>query len=393
MSCRRLQTAPLVWVLALSVRGAAETVPAWTADGFALPQAGRRFEFPRDHGSHPGFKIEWWYVTGHLHDTTSNRFGFQATFFRRAADRLPGIAPAGSASFSHEHLHLAHMAWLDVASGRFVSEERLNREGWDATAATNTLRVRNGNWSLELVPGATNSAMRLRGGVDAMLDLNLVPQKPLVVFGTNGVSRKGSDPAAASHYFTWSRLAVDGRFRRGDTTQSVTGVAWMDHEISSSQLAPDQAGWDWACLQLDDGREIMAYRMRRKDGSTDPFSTMAWVAADGSVRHFAAHEFRWEPRGEWRSPKTGARYPAAIALTAPDPQGGADREFRIEPLAAAQELDGSAGGIAYWEGACRVVDTGGREIGRAFLELTGYAGNLGGALSAGRARMLPSGGR
>lgn len=150
----------------------------------------------------------------------------------------------------------------------------------------------------------------------------------------------------------------------------------MDHEISSSQLGQGQVGWDWTCIQLFDGRELMAYRMRRDDGSTDPFSTVAWIEADGRVSQWGPDRFTWRGEGQWKSPRSGGVYPAAVLLSVPEPDGSPGPTLRIEPLCADQELPGGIGGIPYWEGACRVRDAQGKEIGRAFVEMTGYAGNL-----------------
>jgi predicted secreted hydrolase len=341
-----------------------------TADGFALPQPGHRFVFPRDYGSHEAFKIEWWYVTGHLFADGGRRFGFQATFFRSAGPREASAAPENS-DFGHRQLFLAHMAVLDVKSGTFVHQQRLNRDGWDASAATNRLAVRNGNWSLSMTnPDA--AAMTLHGSVNGEVtyDLQLQPQQPLVVFGTNSVSRKAADPTAASYYLTFPRLAVDGMVNWRGENLPVRGQAWMDHEISSSQLGRDQAGWDWCCLQLNDGREIMAYRMRRRDGSQDSFSTLAWIGTNGVVTQLPSADFRMETVRAWKSPVTGATYPVSIKLLTREADSPQPVAFTLEPLADQQELAG--GGLAYWEGACRVRDAAGREIGSAFLELTGY---------------------
>jgi predicted secreted hydrolase len=149
----------------------------------------------------------------------------------------------------------------------------------------------------------------------------------------------------------------------------------MDHEISSSQLGTGQQGWDWCCLQFKDGREIMAYRMRRKDGTQDEFSSLAWVGTNGIVTHLPSAEFKMETVRAWKSPVTGAVYPVSIQLQTRDPQTGRRVKFLLEPLAENQELAGG-GSLAYWEGACRIRDDAGNEAGSAFLELTGYAGNL-----------------
>lgn len=352
-------------------------VPAPAAESFAVPQAGKSFNFPRDHGSHPEFRIEWWYVTGHLFSREQKRYGFQATFFRRATLALPSGTPPET--FSNSQVYLAHMALLDASTGTFLHQERLNRAGWDAVSSPETLDIRNGNWTLQLSPGAkTAGTMTLSGSIrgEAAFSLTLTPAKPLVIFGENGVSRKGSSASAASHYLTWPRLSVAGALRTGTDTREVTGSAWMDHEISSSQLAADQAGWDWASLQLDDGREIMAYRMRKKDGTMDPFSTLAWIDAAGRARHVAPPAFRWETGKTWTSPASRAAYPIRPRITAPDPVTGKDVTYTLEPLAENQELDGGLPGLTYWEGACRVLNADGRDCGRAFLELAGYAGDL-----------------
>ena len=343
-------------------------MPLTTADGFAVPQAGKIFSFPRDHGSHPEFKLEWWYVTGHVFTdgAASRRFGFQATFFRQAApDHMT-------------QLQLAHMAIIDVATGKFLHQERLNRAGWDAVTATETLDVRQGNWSLRMSdPTAPVGAERfeLQGGVqaEAALTLTLVPAKPLVVFGENGVSRKGAAPTAASHYLTYPRLRAQGLLTLGTEQLTVRGEAWMDHEISSSQLDVNQVGWDWAGVQFNDGRELMFYQLRTREGGVDPASSLTWVAADGAT---TKTNFTWKVLSTWKSPATGAVYPARVALTTTDPKTGAAVRYTLEPLAQAQELAGRLGGIAYWEGACRVRDAAGLDVGSAYMELTGYAAEL-----------------
>ena len=386
-----------LWILGLIVLGLArldlraEEISPQNRPEFALPQPGRIFQFPADHGSHPEYKIEWWYITGHLTSEGGQRHGFQATFFRRSGDRRANtdtasvpLTPSTSATplFATDEFFLAHMAWLDVATGTFRHEERLNRRGWDAQADIRKLQLRNGNWSLKDLGPDTNEtlALELRGGIQADLfwRMTLRPQKPLVIFGTNGVSRKAREPSAASHYLTFSRKSVSGDLRRGSSSKSerLEGEAWMDHEISSSQLGQGQVGWDWTCIQLFDGRELMAYRMRRDDGSTDAFSTVAWIGTDGRVSQWGPDRFTWRGEGQWKSPRSGGTYPATVLLTVPEPDGRPGPTLRIEPLCADQELSGGIAGVPYWEGACRVRDAQGKEIGRAFVEMTGYAGNL-----------------
>jgi predicted secreted hydrolase len=369
-------------VLMFWFAGRAAEIATRTADGYAIPQPGRQFIFPRDHGSHPEFAIEWWYVTGHLTATNQSQFGFQATFFRRALTPPGATNNSTSTAFGNDQIYLAHMALVEKTAGVFRYQERLNRSGWDAASATNTLDVRNGNWSLRLSPGKSGAGeifhLQATVGAEAAIVLNLSPKKPMVVFGTNGVSRKAADFQASSHYLTYPRLAAVGTLTLAETNLAVSGEAWMDHEFSSSQLGAGQVGWDWLSLQLFDGSELMAYRMRRADGSTDPFSTVAWIDAHSVVCQTGPDKFQWKILQHWHSPKTGSEYPSLVQLTAENPVTGETEIFIVQPCVADQELAGRVGGVAYWEGACRVLDKNKKEIGRAYMELTGYGESLNG---------------
>jgi predicted secreted hydrolase len=384
-------TRALAFTITLTLAVILNPLPAIPQTGpFDIPRPGRTFAFPRDHGSHPEFRIEWWYITGHLWDASSNRFGFQSTFFRTAAPPSPLPTPHATPTFGADHLFLAHAALLNTASGTFSHRERLHRQGWAAGAATHSLHVWNETSSLTLLPDpdpdpssnstpTTTPALRLVDTLrtDAAWDLTLSPAKPLVIFGTNGVSRKGASPSAASHYLTFPRLLAHGTLTLASSPpRPVHGIAWMDHEFGSSQLAPDQTGWDWLSIQLHDGREIMAYRLRKTDGSTDPFSTLAWIDRSGAAQHLPPSAFQLQPLASWSSPRSGATYPSGFRLITPDPSLGTDTVLHIVPLLQEQEMPGRIGDVPYWEGACRVLTPDGQERGVAFVELAGYAGNL-----------------
>ena len=352
--------------------GNSAEIPAITADGFAVPQPNPTFTFPRDHGSHPEFKIEWWYLTGHLFTTepTPRRFGFQATFFRSASPLATAANPAPEA-FGNAQIYLAHMALVDIASGRFLHQERLNRAGWNAFASTETLDVRNGDWSLRFLDPAAEK-MELVGGIraDARFTLALTPAKPRVLFGDAGYSRKGAAPTAASYYITFPRLDVAGSLVLDGQSLPVSGQAWMDHEYSSSQLDAHQVGWDWLSAQLHDGRELMFYALRTTTGEIDPVSRLTWIDREGRTTNAP---YRWEPLTHWTSPHTGAKYPQRIRVTTTDPAGGREVVLFVEPYHPDQELGGSLGGVTYWEGACRILAADGKtELGYAYMELTGY---------------------
>jgi predicted secreted hydrolase len=337
-----------------------------------VPRVGHLLSFPRDHGSHPDFKIEWWYLTGHLF-AGERRFGFQATFFRLG--QKPVDVPAGE-DFGTEQFYLAHMGLSDPATGVFLHEERLNRGGWDAGAKVGDLDVHNGNWSLK----RDDESMKLEGTIltEAAMSLRLVPKKGHVIFGEDGVSRKGPEGTAASYYITYTRLAAEGSVMIAGEEVAVTGEAWMDHEISSSQLDRNQIGWDWACVQFFDGREIMGYVLRTDEGKTSDFSKLVWIAEDGGLTHVRHGEYEWRHEGSWTSPVTGATYPISPLVRTTDPKSGEERQLRLVPVMEDQEMVGAAGGVSYWEGACDVRDeVTGEVVGRAYLEMTGYADDIG----------------
>lgn len=363
------------------VLGECAEQPSVTSAGYAVPQTNYAFQFPRDHGSHPPFKIEWWYITGHLFTEGGRRFGFQATFFRSALHPSTLTRDAPATAFGTNHIFLAHMGLLDVASATFITEERLNRDGWDAYAKEGDLDVRNGNWTLRRQATNATDLFSLSGSVlgRAAFELQLRPDKPLVIFGQDGVSRKGAEATASSYYITYPRLNVRGRVTWDGRQEKVEGRAWMDHEISSSQLGSTQVGWDWASLQFRDGRELMVYVMRTPQGP-DVHSTLAWVDGQGHVTYRQRNQFSWQPLATWRSPKTGGEYPVNILLKTTDPATQQPISFQLRPLAKDQEMVGRIGGISYWEGACDILDSQGEILGDAYLELTGYAQSLRGKL-------------
>lgn len=340
--------------------------PATTADGFTIARPGYAFQFPRDHGAHPDYRTEWWYATGHLWDAQGKRVGFQLTFFRQA---MPPAAWKGNTAWRSDQLILAHAAISDEAAGRFAFDERFDREGLAAGAAADRASVTAESWRLDQrADGGFDLVMEVKG---ADLSLHFQPKGPPVVFGEDGLSRKGDDPAAASHYVTFPRLEAAGTLRApGAAPRALSGEAWMDHEWSSSYLAPGQVGWDWAGIQLKDGRSLMAFRLRRADGSQDPWSTVQEVGADGRLAR-STRAFAMAPEGAWTSPASGARYPIPLRLEA------FGETFRLVPTLRDQELrTARSTGITYWEGDCRVLDAKGAEVGEAYLELTGYAGTM-----------------
>jgi len=343
----------------------AEALSGGRLEGFARADASRAFVFPRDHGPHPEFRVEWWYWTGNLRTTGGRHLGFQLTFFRFA---LTADAPARASDWGASQAYLAHLAVTDSRGGRFHFATRTSRGALGlAGAQAEPFRVHVEDWEAQS-EGADAFPARLRAGDEAMaLDLRLESAKPPVLQGERGLSRKGPEPGNASYYYSLTRMPARGTIRLGTEQLEVEGLAWMDREWSTAAVGRDLAGWDWFALQLEDGRELMYYRLRRRDGAEDPGSAGVVVDGRGGTRALARDGVRLVATGAWRSRRSRVEYPAGWRLT--DITGGL--ELTITPQLADQELDVSP---RYWEGAVEVrgTDNGRPVAGHGYVELVGY---------------------
>ena len=322
----------------------------------ALP--GYRFQFPRDHFDHPDFQTEWWYYTGNLR-ANGHRYGFELVFFREGQRRGPS---ANESAWRVDDLYLAHLALTDIDAGAFHSYRRLNRAGPGVAGISfEKGRIWNGNWQAlwDLSTGVQTLTALAQ---DVRFTLRLAPQTPPVIHGENGVSQKAEGAGRASYYVSFPLLAVEGTLNGG----AVSGTAWMDHEWFTHQLAPDQRGWDWFSIQLNNRTELMLFDLRRTDGSLDSYSSGTYIAADGRAMHLKRDQFRLEPLATWTSPRTGARYPIAWRITVPS----LNLSLECRAAVASQELAAEDSvSPSYWEGA---VTYSGSAAGVGYLEMTGY---------------------
>lgn len=335
--------------------------PAAALPGNAAADPNRILQFPRDHGSHPDFRIEWWYITGWLRDSAQRDLGFQITFFRAK----PQLRAGNPSAFSPEHIIIAHAAVADPAHGRLHHSQRAARAVFGlAGAATETTGVWLDDWQLARHGDAYRSHIN---SPELALDLQMVTTQPLLLHGGNGYSRKGASAQAASHYYSAPQLRVTGNLRAGTVLRTVNGRAWMDHEWSSSYLAEGAAGWDWIGINLDDGGALMAFRMRERGTARELWSAATLRDAGGRSHNFEAGAVRFTALRSWQSPRTGVRYPVVFRIAV------AGLEFVLEPLFDDQENDTRlTTGAVYWEGAVRASGIDGRGIGNGYLELTGY---------------------
>jgi predicted secreted hydrolase len=348
---------------------------------FATVRPDRGMAFPRDHGAHPDFRTEWWYVTGWVTDEAGAERGFQVTFFRVRT----GIGEDSASLFAPTQLVLAHAAVADPVAGRLRHAERAERAlpplvGAEQGATKAWVR----DWTL--VWQGDHYRARV-AAEDFAFELEFMPTGDPVLNGRGGFSQKSADPRHASHYYSEPQLAVSGTVRIDGIDHRVRGQAWLDHEWSSELLPERARGWDWIGINLHGGGSLMAFRMRDEEGRA------MWTAVtlrDGDVEYRlqGPDVVSFTPLRYWRSPRTGAAYPVEWELLLPragSEARQADRRLRLLPLMDDQELDSSRStGAIYWEGAVRVIESGAppregqvtapeREIGRGYLEMTGYA--------------------
>ncbi|MFM1959489.1 MAG: hypothetical protein RL588_1006 [Pseudomonadota bacterium] len=345
--------------------GAASGLPASgaaAAPAFAPVVPGRRLVFPRDHGAHPEFRTEWWYITGWL-EGPEGPLGFQVTFFRTRT----GLGEDNPSRFAPRQVLFAHAALSDPKVGRLLHGQRIARQGFGlAEASTRDMDIVLDDWRLVREAAGT---MRTRAGGDGFgLDLALTPSQPVLLQGEAGYSRKGARPEQASWYYTQPHLRVSGVLERDGRRRPVRGEAWLDREWSSTLLDPAAVGWDWTGINLEGGGALTAFRVRDAKGrslwtggSLRSADGRLWTAPNGAVA--------FDVGRTWRSPRTGAVYPVAPTVRLRTPAG--ERRWALTPLFDDQELDSRpSGGPVYWEGAVRVPG------GRGYLELTGYAAPL-----------------
>jgi predicted secreted hydrolase len=316
--------------------------------------------FPRDHGAHPEYRTEWWYLTGWL-DASPEPIGFQVTFFRV---RTP-VEPSAS-RFSPQQLVIAHAAVAERSRGTLLHDERVQRVGFglvEASGADTDLRLDRWRFVRDAATGEYRATLPAR---TFELTLTARPTQPLLLQGEDGYSRKGPLAEQASHYYSQPHLAVRATLRIDGRSRELHGVGWLDHEWSSSVLARDAIGWDWVGMNLTDDSALTAFRIRSSTPGRDIYTYASLRSPEQAVRTFAGDAVRFEPVTIWRSPRTGADYPVAQRIHV------GSRVFETRPLMNDQELDSRAStGAVYWEGASELFE-GDRKVGRGYLEMTGY---------------------
>lgn len=337
---------------------------------FQQALAGYEYSFPRDHGSHDDFLTEWWYFTGHVFSTNGRRFGYELTFFRRAID--DERVRRNSSRWALRQLYFAHLALTDEDNEQFRYAEKISRAGLGkAGANTGTLHTWIDQWLVQAVT-TDHRQLRLKANTpEFSINLEVTSQKPPVIHGLHGVSKKGEPVGRASHYYSLTRLATQGELWLNGEQLTVQGTSWMDHEFGSSDLGEGMVGWDWFSVQLESGHEIMAYWLRQHDGTFDPVSSGTLIFPNGSAEHLTKDDLKLEILSYWESKESGTRYPSQWNLQVLPHH----IQVTIVPRMANQELRTTKSTqITYWEGAVDVSGTFAEKnvSGMGYVELTGY---------------------
>ncbi len=347
-------------------------------EGYARALEEREFVFPADHGPHPEFRNEWWYVTGNLDSDDGKRFGFELTIFRFSLTPPGAGSPEDVSAWRSNQVYIGHFALTDAGNQQFHVAQRYSRGTLGlAGAGAEPFRVWLDDWSIVEARRSERPLEEYEFGLpwqlqandgEIGLNLTLVPQKHPVLNGVNGLSQKAAMAGSASYYYSITRLQTTGTVQIDGAEYAVSGLSWLDREWGSNGLSRDQEGWDWYALQLSDGSELMFYNLRRRDGSQDMHSAGTLTLADGSTVHLSTHDLNIEVLDTWQSPR-GGRYPIAWQIVVPEYK----LNLTVDPVLDAQEFVTT---VRYWEGAVDVSGERGDSpiTGRGYVELTGYAG-------------------
>jgi predicted secreted hydrolase len=347
--------------------GSAATLAGWgsiNVPAHALPA--KALVFPRDRGAHPGFRTEWWYITGQAtaKEAGDRLFGFQLTFFRSRVDATQGM----SSKFAAKQLLFAHAAITDVQGKKLWHDQRIARDGFGlASAGEQDMALKLRDWSLK-AEGATYTAEL--PAADFAIKLQFEETQAVLLQGNKGLSRKGPDEKQASYYYSQPQLATRGSLQVKGQTFNVSGKAWLDHEWSEEILHPDALGWDWIGMNLLDGSALTAFRLRDKDGNA-LWDGGSFRSHQGGLYTFSRGEVIFKPVRRWKSPLTQASYPVEWIVRTP-----ADF-YTGRAVIDNQELDSrQSTGAIYWEGLSELIDSNGKRVGTGYLEMTGYAQRL-----------------
>ena len=326
---------------------------------YAVVRAGVPLIFPRDHGAHPDYRTEWWYVTGAVYSPLGLT-GFQLTFFRVRT----GIAEQLESPIAAKQLLFAHAA-ISFPDNKLLYAERAARLNLGAGFSTTDCDVHIGAWHMRRNKNERFS-LQMQDPQFSM-ELTLAPTQALLLQGKEGYSQKGPQAEMASYYVSWPQLRVKGTLTHSGKPHTVQGKAWFDHEWSSQVLGKEGVGWDWIGINLADGGALMAFRIRNAQGNT-LYAHAALRNAAGQLQQFDTTQLRFTPLRQWSSARSKAIYPVELEIHF------GPHKIQTRPILDDQELQmHRPATVLYWEGLVNITGT---LTGQGYLEMTGYAGKL-----------------
>ena len=315
------------------------------AEGFKLPETNPTFQFPSDDGSHPDFRIEWWYLTANLQGSDGQDYGLQWTLFRTA------LAPKDYEGWSSPQLWMGHAA-VTTPDAHFVAE-RLARGGIGQAGVTaDPFEAWIDEW---IFSGPDSGAVLRAAGPNFSYDMSMYAIGPRVFHGTAGYSLKSAE-GQASYYFSQPFYKIEGTLQLPLGDVYVAGDAWLDREWSSKPLGSDQTGWDWFSLSFDDGSKLMGFLLR----GDSVFTQATLIDEEGATVAYSDGAFTAEPIKQ--SQVAGRDVPTTWRVLLPD----AGIDIVVTALNTQSWMDTS---VPYWEGPVRVT---GSHTGFGYLEMTGY---------------------
>ncbi len=331
-------------------------------EGFSKAYEKREFHFPQDHGAHPEFKNEWWYLTGNLTDLQGRKFGYQVTFFRLG---INSSSSERQSAWVLQNLWMAHAAVTDVKGRQHHHAERFSRANPGmAGASWKPFKVWLDDWQLAALKDEFPWQVKVKTDVFEF-EFALTAEKNIVLQGEEGLSRKSETPGNASYYYSLTRMKTTGRLSLNQQTFKLEGLSWLDREWGTSSLDQDQIGWDWFSLQLNSGDDVMYYQLRDKNAQSHPNSQGIWVNNKSETRIINPSDLNLTPLDWWQS-EQGERFPVRWHLE----YKPARKNWIISALLEDQKMNVS---IPYWEGAVSVTDfESGSYLGSGYLEMTGY---------------------
>ncbi len=323
-----------------------------------------QFNFPKDHGSHENFPMEWWYFTGHLNSEDKRTFGFEITVFRVGVDDFR----VSSSPWKSKNIFIVHTALTDDQDKKYYHQEELIRESFDLVKSSpESLNISALNHQIQLIDDQLKLSISLP---NYQLNLELQAKKPVILQGASGYSAKSKENGSASLYTSFTNLQGSGQLILNQQKLLVSAKTWMDHEVMGKTVNREEAGWDWFAIQLDNNTELMLYYLKDSAGNITNYSKGSFINHFGKKENLELTDYQIEVLDYWKSSETQISYPALWKINVPK----FNLNLIVKPTLSNQEFTSKDLSVTYWEGRSLVYQSN-KKTGQAYVELVGYKAN------------------